>query len=915
MKKILGINIDQLELNNSNHTNEQDISFLAFLERLAKKTPPFKKGDDIFKIFSNEIESLVRNDIGFFLRKYKRYIFNFDELTSDLARNTVVKLPITVKSLCLLATRILQTSSTPSLNIVELNERYPLLFKISYMHVQHAIIITSTFIDRFNKDYKLIGEKFTTRKMKIKKLITNLGDLHSIGNGVVFCELEDGGIIYKTRSANNESIVNNIIDYLKEFDGGDDFFIGIPSFIDMDNYSWHQHIKFNNSRSVDDVIMYYKNIGSAIAFFYSIAGVDLHYENIICDNSRPYFIDLECLFSGPVKYNFFSDSILSTCIIPTLSGTPVDRYICGIGIRDIGIGHAYDKTLKLDDMLKVRFYSTPKEIPNYYNRPLLQELSISPKFIDEEVMKGFKCMKKRIHKHNKKITNILKNSEILKGRILLRSTKFYNDIISAASHPRYTTVPLFRELFIACALSQDEIPEDLIKIELSYLKNCLIPAFYTDLINKKIYSSNLDEAMFDRRFFDLQDLIKHKDCFILKHNNAGFHERLLTLSLKTLHDDRTSMSNDFVKKFKDSSNKKFSLNNAISFMTSDVVKYKNKDVVLNLIRSEHGEINTITKMDSSLYYGYGGTLFLEIFAHVLNPTNNSGERINSIYQLCKKNNKSEINTTYGCFQTNGSFLYLDYLLYKYLEDDVYSNSFIKKINLIIGTLRNEHKINVDFLNGIAGVLVVCCRMYNLFQSKELFVIIGYLSRLILEKSKFDDEKLVYWGKKMTGFAHGNSGIVYALALANNTLQENNILKIIKLGINFENQYKIDSGWRDLRYMNNSIDYNSWCHGAPGVYLSRKAIKDECFFSDSELHDLIDNDINHFSQTLELRKENTDLSLCHGVFGNAIISEADIIFDIAYDGEKSLMTGCAGGVYANIMLKYKSKNLPNILLLN
>ncbi|OUB25552.1 hypothetical protein BK708_15005 [Bacillus thuringiensis serovar yunnanensis] len=124
-------------------------------------------------------------------------------------------------------------------------------------------------------------------------------------------------------------------------------------------------------------------------------------------------------------------------------------------------------------------------------------------------------------------------------------------------------------------------------------------------------------------------------------------------------------------------------------------------------------------------------------------------------------------------------------------------------------------------------------------------------------------------KVLTGFSHGNAGILYALQLLNTHIKSENIHALIKNGMTFENNHTFQNQWVDLRNPDQQIDSCKWCHGSPGILVSRLELQksaDEWIARQSK------KDIKHaISNTIQFGLgAETDKSICHGVIGNALI---------------------------------------------
>lgn len=177
------------------------------------------------------------------------------------------------------------------------------------------------------------------------------------------------------------------------------------------------------------------------------------------------------------------------------------------------------------------------------------------------------------------------------------------------------------------------------------------------------------------------------------------------------------------------------------------------------------------------------------------------------------------------------------------------------------------------------------------------------------------------GKKWTGFAHGNSGIIFSLSLMNDIFNDGDIEKLILKALKYEEMFKINDGWKGVDVHDRDTDFNSWCHGATGIFYTRKTMLNEHSYKNKNIISLIEKDIEHYSKTKKLRGINNHPSLCHGAYGNAIIDPENYLEYLNIDctsyskaEDKSLMHGRSGAVYADLLLNRLDKDIPNILLL-
>ncbi|MGF1766834.1 hypothetical protein L4D06_05555 [Enterovibrio makurazakiensis] len=184
--------------------------------------------------------------------------------------------------------------------------------------------------------------------------------------------------------------------------------------------------------------------------------------------------------------------------------------------------------------------------------------------------------------------------------------------------------------------------------------------------------------------------------------------------------------------------------------------------------------------------------------------------------------------------------------------------------------------NVDIISGYAGQIlgILRCTPNPDLNTSH------YLSRLsdaMMEKSTSVNNMLIWKDptypdrKALTGYSHGNAGMVASLA----GLKQAGVGDIDKKDIDAIVQYEsvnfvIDKGnWRDLRF-EKTIDVHcstTWCHGAPGILLSR--IKLYQVFREDRFFDHIKTAIRTIERHLDdnIHSPKSNLSLCHGLYGN------------------------------------------------
>ncbi|MFZ6798604.1 lanthionine synthetase LanC family protein [Undibacterium sp. Di24W] len=190
---------------------------------------------------------------------------------------------------------------------------------------------------------------------------------------------------------------------------------------------------------------------------------------------------------------------------------------------------------------------------------------------------------------------------------------------------------------------------------------------------------------------------------------------------------------------------------------------------------------------------------------------------------------------------------------------------------------------IDVLSGSAGAIPVLIGMSQRYQRPELLELALAHGQHLL-KMAVTSEAGTSWHtvqmpvkQNLVGHSHGVAGIVTALLELSQVSGDQTFRDTAMQGLRYESQFfnSERGNWQDLRIMSatNSAQresyYLGWCHGAPGIGLSR--LRNAKLVTDNGLilEDL-DAAINTTAMVLSQSPLSKlgNFSLCHGVAGNA-----------------------------------------------
>ena len=190
----------------------------------------------------------------------------------------------------------------------------------------------------------------------------------------------------------------------------------------------------------------------------------------------------------------------------------------------------------------------------------------------------------------------------------------------------------------------------------------------------------------------------------------------------------------------------------------------------------------------------------------------------------------------------------------------------------------------DFILGKAGTVVGLLILREMLNVPGLLDVCLMLARKLLNSAK--KSKAGYsWpcsamptSRNLTGFAHGAAGIGYALLELFQATSDAKYRNAAQAAFAYERHWydPVQSNWPDLRETpgqprpsRNALPFaTAWCHGAPGIALSRlrayEILKDNTCGAEARVA------VETTRRAVEswLHSPNANYSLCHGLAGNA-----------------------------------------------
>ena len=756
----------------------------------------------------------------------------------------------------------------------ELTNKYPYWSCLLKYFLQDSRRFLLEFFSRLMNEHEEVAQEFFGEIVRIENIVLCKGDRHN-GKFVIEIETPKGNYFYKPRSANGDEAFKKCLDKISENENVLD--MKISEFVNKGGYSWFKKVEYALFQNESEKQRYYRRLGQLIAAIYILNGNDIHHENLISSGEYPTIIDIETILTSRLlfmkktmpeytrkKENFYIlDSVRNSMIIPN-----VLKY--------------KEHNLDLSPLQIVSKRQMIDLDKNKNHKVFEDEVAV----ITEIICQGFEAVYKEVENHKNKYEKYFK--ECFKGvrvRFLNKPTSEYSNIKNLLYNP----VCLYDSNFAFAVTSRlfnknaVEIPyEELVEQKEVLLLN--IPYFevesdgkdlilYNDCVIKGYFvESPLDGVTNKLDVLGEKDYIRQKTIIEKSFEviSSDFVVRELSEAKSIEHTVENSPVKENIELFLDSSIKKV-FDRGLVHPFSEQFFWV--DPMLQGDNETGEELYQICDIPNSYY---GGNIGILTALLSLNNKKKYGEQIKKLIVDINKDikkmllyNQNEINI--GAY--NGIAAYIRYYINLYRYAQITKEQLREYSQPIIVQIENSYLSDnkLDILDGSAGVILTLVELYNILpkESNKLLNLIRKIREHIIEKIVYKDEEAYFPLENRSdiyysGFAHGSSGIIMALNKANKLLGLEERVFINRLLCTERKMY--DPKRKIWNRDNRKMDYSwGWCHGIPGIMLSRIELykdgyKDERILEEmQELYDI------SLSKSL-----GSNLTLCHGDLSNIVI---------------------------------------------
>jgi type 2 lantibiotic biosynthesis protein LanM len=811
---------------------------------------------------------------------------------------------------------------------------YPVLARLLNTVVRNWWGNIRSLLERVSVDRKFLASTFgISSTAPLTAIQFSLGDSHKGGQAVAILsfETEDADeykLVYKPKNIKLEASFNTVLSLYSQTSHED--CLRSVKVLGRKDYGYTEHIEHRPCTSLKDLKHFYFNSGRLMAFLYLLGCTDCHYENFIAHSDQLILVDPETLFEfgySPLDIESISlphrlaDSVLRTGMLPHWifvgpARIPVDVSCLGVespsNDSQQGWGWSHINTDAMRPCLTAVPFEFRKCLP--YKKG---DENIAFEYIDE-IVDGFKHQSKHILINKEKWLSQDGFLTIFRDccrRIVLRNTRVYAALqqqqlspygLRSEAHQGIILEKLVRSYL---RFENSSTASQLLAEEIYQMENLDIP-FFTAPLNPESendivgsYSRSAEGiASAANRIESLEDeLISFNTAIISNVLNLCKASRSKQADVVKLHisDEQTDSSASPSEELK-----------------KRLARSIGDNVLATAIKASSGQLDwlgvDVNSYGSKLQFGvlgdslYGGKIGVALFLACLGSSYlpKSRKILEPIMQMLESKDQS-LTRRYirghalGMSGIGGILLGLLCMRNADQELSERYNSAAKMLSCHLTDDDILRDMSFDIIGGCAGLigpLILCGSDRGL----SLAVQAGKrLAQCQGHDGAWVNRQISNYG--LTGFSHGSSGIALAIFNVMKYTNDSALVDVVTKALQHERDLYNYSmrNWPDLRNSTSSF-CSSWCHGAPGVLLSRLG------FWGTKLHDdSLCTELRSGIETCSREGQDID-TLCCGRTGRSIILTlaAKIL-------PGNLSTDCikVSNILINTVLKHSSPKNP------
>lgn len=772
-------------------------------------------------------------------------------------------------------------------------KNYPYLARVMAETIEEWCEATHEFLTRLAQDMvslKTISD-FALEKIKVSAIQGGISDLHHGGRSVLLVTFSnDTKVVYKPRDIGLEKAFNMLLKWISE--RGLKPKLKVLKVLAYTGYGWIEYVEHLDCLEEAELQEYFYRCGMLLFLCYILEGTDIHHENIIACGSDPVIVDLETILHPqyPNREQFNEESAHG------IAGTRIWKSVLRTMMLPNWLANHEGQEFNLSGVSMGEIDLTFEG--NRGNTPTLNGKAISAESFRETIVSGFKVMGGFFleHKHEICAPNGPLSGFLGKQvRFILRPTKVYNQLINKLLSPECLRIGINAGIVIDSLaitfLHNKEKPPDwpILKSEHNRLRIFNIPYFSTYTTATSLYTDDgvelvdyFKKSSFSETLNNVEQLTKIEIEEQVQFINNSFHSfrALPDHSLKNIDYIKLQTTSDYL-------------------LSSNQLLSEAENIGNSLIRTAIASIDGSSAwigmqfipilnryefqvIDHGLYSGNVGiSLFFACLARATGKEHYL-RACNSGLQLIRSKIRND-PIRYARVLGLGGYTGIPSIAYGIYQSGLILNdeALMDDAQIALAAIQEESiksDQNLDIILGTAGTLLVLLSTFKYSINDRLMHLAKACGDHLLKNLPcHKTQSLLHksWTSfPRTGFSHGAAGIAWSLMSLFAKTRDKRYRNGVDCLVEYENSYlnRNNGNWLDGN--EKGVFYGgAWCHGAPGIALSRLrclSIEQEASFH-SDAHMALKSEV--MSQISKVD------NLCCGTAGKLLILlEAARVFE-------------------------------------
>lgn len=765
---------------------------------------------------------------------------------------------------------IAQMQMTPSQ--APLLGKYPVLARLIANRCYWWSESQAECLQRLNADWSTLVQQFADGQDQgaVVALKMGVSDYHRGGRGAIILTFESGlRLVYKPKPLGMEAAYNQLLAWLNAHHAPLE--LKPLRVLDCGAYGW---VEFADHLPLPDAAAaerYYQRIGALGCLMYLLLGTDCHHENLIASGEYPVLVDQETLFSHAIFRHVSSSdassqaqqlihrSVLASLLFPEWllaqgqEARPFD--LSGIGALEAQQVPATDLAWREINTDRMKMTDEALIIQPDKNVPWLGGKIAAPEQYTEAILAGFQATYRYFMAQKALMTS--PDSPLMRfkgqqGRFLVRHSNDYSTLLMSARHPVFLKDGLaygihLEHLARFYPMSQyDATHRRILQAERQAIMRGDIPLFVARVDRCALFTEDdeiITEDYFTKSSFDYA-LERMSN---LEEGDLVWQLRLIRFAIVSRSPQHAQASPYLVGEPATAAlSQQDFLEEAAQIgrlLEGQAIWGQDGSVTwLSAVLNEAAQRHRLEPISLSLYNGQAGVALFLAQASRFHLWEGAQALCNASLQPIRAALASPTldiqQLGLGAGFGLGGWLYVLTRAGQWLHDDALIEEARQGARRLSPAIIESDR-RLDVLEGSAGLLLSLLAVYEATHDAEVLAHAQLCGRHLLAHQRLSPQEGAggAWdtmgdGMQWGGFSHGVAGIAYPLMRLYGVTGQSEFRQAAETAIAYENTtYEPQEGnWRRvfseafIAEHGDSISWfwASWCHGAPGIGLSRAA---------------------------------------------------------------------------------------------